>query len=88
MAVKVLISLPQGFLEEVDRAAAEERRSRSELIREALRSYLEARQVRKLRLKHVAEGRAPYGDFAAEFGAWETVSDEALANFEKELDQP
>ena len=86
MAVKVLLSLPQEFLETIDRVAAEEHRSRSELIREALRAYLEARQVRKLRLRQVAERPALCGDFAAEFEAWDAASDEALLNFEKGLD--
>lgn len=36
---RVLISLPDDFLEKVDLAAALEQRSRSELIREALRLY-------------------------------------------------
>jgi uncharacterized protein (DUF433 family) len=48
MANKILVSLPEKFLEDVDRLAAEEHRSRSELIREALRAYLETRQSRKL----------------------------------------
>lgn len=48
MANKVLVSLPQKFLEDVDRVAAEEHRSRSELIREALRAYLETRQGKKV----------------------------------------
>ena len=86
MAIKVLVSLPQEFLETIDRIAADEHRSRSELIREALRAYLETRQIRKMRLKQVMEGRAPYGDFAAEFNAWDIASDEALENFEKGLD--
>jgi len=88
MAAKILLSLPQDFLTDIDRIAAEEHRTRSELIREALRSYLETRLVRKMRLKQVAEGRAPYGDFASEFAAWDMASDEALANFEKDLDKP
>lgn len=88
MAIKVLVSLPQEFLEDIDRVASEEHRSRSELIREALRSYLETRQVRKLRLKQVAENRALYDDFTAEFNAWDMASDEALENFEKRLDKP
>jgi len=88
MAIKILISLPQEFLEDIDRVAMEEHRSRSELVREALRSYLEARQVRKSRLKQISEGRALYGDFAAEFNAWDIASDEALENFEKGLDKP
>lgn len=39
-SVKVLICLPEKFLEEVDQVAEIEQRSRSELIREALRAYL------------------------------------------------
>lgn len=37
---RVLISLPDKFLEEIDHLAEEEQRSRSELIREALRYYI------------------------------------------------
>ena len=55
MANKVLVSLPEKFLENVDRVAAEEHRSRSELIREALRAYLDARQGKK-----VSDGSASY----------------------------
>ena len=44
MANKILVSLPEKFLEDVDRVAAEEHRSRSELIREALRAYLEVKK--------------------------------------------
>ncbi len=40
MATKVLISFPDDFLAEVDAAAQEEHRTRSELMREALRFYL------------------------------------------------
>ena len=48
MANKILVSLPEKFLEDVDRVAAEEYRSRSELIREALRAYLETRKGKKV----------------------------------------
>jgi Arc/MetJ-type ribon-helix-helix transcriptional regulator len=37
---KVMISLPERFLSEIDKAARSEQRTRSELIREALRAYL------------------------------------------------
>jgi Arc/MetJ-type ribon-helix-helix transcriptional regulator len=37
---KIMISLPQDFLKKVDRAAKAQGRSRSELIREALRNML------------------------------------------------
>jgi metal-responsive CopG/Arc/MetJ family transcriptional regulator len=38
---KIMISLPQEFLKKVDRAAKAQGRSRSELIREALRTLLD-----------------------------------------------
>ncbi len=86
MTTKILVSLPQEFLDEVDHLAGEEHRSRSELIREALRAYLEARQVRKLQLKRIIEQPAPSGaDVSAEFKTWESASDEALKNFENKL---
>ena len=37
---KVMISLPEEFLSEVDKAVRSEHRTRSDLIREALREYL------------------------------------------------
>jgi metal-responsive CopG/Arc/MetJ family transcriptional regulator len=37
---KVLVSMPDGFLSQIDEIATIEQRTRSELIREALRSYL------------------------------------------------
>jgi len=46
MAVaKVMISLPREFLAEIDRVAREEHRTRSELLREAVRLYLRTRQA-------------------------------------------
>ena len=86
MATKVLVSLPEEFLQLVDKVANEEHRSRSELIREALRIYLETRQVRKLRLRQVSESVAVYDGFSAEMNAWDAASDEALSNFEKGLE--
>jgi len=41
---KIMISLPQEFLKKVDRAARAQGRSRSELIREALRTLLAGSQ--------------------------------------------
>ncbi len=37
---KVLISMPDEFLERIDNVATNEQRTRSELIREALRNYI------------------------------------------------
>jgi CopG family transcriptional regulator/antitoxin EndoAI len=48
MTSKILVSIPKKFLEDVDRVAAEEHRSRSELIREALRAYMETRKGKKV----------------------------------------
>lgn len=41
---KVMVSLPDAFLRRVDRAARDQGRSRSELIREALRVALAGRE--------------------------------------------
>jgi len=41
MPKKVLIALPPGLLEQVDFVAQVEHRNRSDLIREALRRYLD-----------------------------------------------
>ena len=37
---RVLISMPEEFLNKIDQVASGENRSRSELIREALRTYI------------------------------------------------
>lgn len=44
MVTKVMVSFPDEFLLQVDRVAQEEHRSRSELIREALRLYIGLRK--------------------------------------------
>ena len=43
---RVLISRPEGFLDQIDEVAEMESRSRSELIREALRTYITRNKVR------------------------------------------
>jgi uncharacterized protein (DUF433 family) len=48
MANKILVSIPEKFLKDVDRLATEEHRSRSELVREALRTYMETRGGKKV----------------------------------------
>ncbi len=47
MATKVMVSFPDEFLAEVDRIAREEHRSRSELVREAIRLYIDRREHRR-----------------------------------------
>ena len=44
---RVLISMPEEFLSKIDQAAEGENRSRSELIREALRTYIYKQKVRE-----------------------------------------
>ncbi len=41
MPKKVLVALPPGLLEQIDLVAQAEHRNRSDLIREALRRYIE-----------------------------------------------
>jgi len=43
---RVLISMPEEFLSKIDDVAANESRSRSELIREALRTYIHKSKIR------------------------------------------
>lgn len=43
---RVLISMPEKFLDEIDTVANSENRTRSELIREALRTYMYRNQLR------------------------------------------
>ena len=43
---RVLISMPEDFLNRIDQVADGENRTRSELIREALRSYMCKSRVR------------------------------------------
>ena len=44
---RVLISMPEEFLDKIDQVADDENRSRSELIREALRTYIYKQKVRE-----------------------------------------
>lgn len=44
---RVLISMPEEFLGKIDQVAESEQRSRSELIREALRTYIHKSRVRE-----------------------------------------
>lgn len=42
---RILISMPDEFLSRVDGLAEEEQRTRSELVREALRTYLKRSRI-------------------------------------------
>ena len=43
---RVLISMPEDFIDKIDQVAEGENRTRSELIREALRSYMYKSRVK------------------------------------------
>lgn len=43
---KILVTMPDEFLQKIDGVALNEQRSRSELIREALRSYMRKMNIR------------------------------------------
>ena len=47
MSVKVMVSFPAEFLAQVDEVAQNEHRTRSELLREAARLYIETRHRRR-----------------------------------------
>lgn len=68
MTAKVMISIPDEFLAEVDLVAQEEHRSRSELIREALRLYISRRHERG------QSGTAP--GVREALAAYETLADQ------------
>ena len=44
---RVLISMPEEFLTKIDGVAEDENRTRSELIREVLRTYINKQRVRE-----------------------------------------
>lgn len=43
---KVMISVPEQFLDKIDNLANNENRTRSELIREALRTYIDKQNIK------------------------------------------
>jgi metal-responsive CopG/Arc/MetJ family transcriptional regulator len=53
---KVLASLPPGLLEEVDVVAKVEHRTRTDIIREALRRYVDSYKRNQVALKLVPPG--------------------------------
>ncbi|MBI4240564.1 MAG: ribbon-helix-helix protein, CopG family [Candidatus Rokubacteria bacterium] len=68
---KVMISLPDAFLKKVDRAARAQGRTRSELIREALRTTLGREDARWRSWK---EALAPLRDLEQQWvGQWDSA---------------
>ncbi|MBI4526572.1 MAG: ribbon-helix-helix protein, CopG family [Deltaproteobacteria bacterium] len=68
---KVMISLPDEFLKKVDRAAQAQGRSRSELIREALRAVVAGKDSRARSWK---QALAPLRDLEQHWvGQWDST---------------
>ncbi len=68
---KVMVSLPDGFLKKVDRTAKAQGRSRSELIREALRLML----TRKEKGRSWKEALAPLKELDQQWvGQWDSTN--------------
>ena len=68
---KVMVSLPDDFLRKVDRVARAQGRSRSELIREALRSVLGGKTSQRRSWK---EALAPLRDLEQQWiGQWDST---------------
>jgi Arc/MetJ-type ribon-helix-helix transcriptional regulator len=67
---KVMVSFPGNFLKKVDRAARSQGRSRSALIREALRGMLGAGRARRA----WKEGLAPLRELEEQWvGKWDST---------------
>lgn len=76
MAAKIMISLPPSFLRQVDEVARAEHRSRSELIREAMRFYIEEK-IRRRRPLDDPTVRAAYEHVLSSPDTWSGKWDSA-----------
>lgn len=72
MRAVVSVSLPEEMASELERAAKKTGRAKSELIKEALRSYLWEERYRKLRKKLVPNAKA--GGFVTDEDVFRAVS--------------
>lgn len=82
---RILVSLPQSLLEEVDVLAAMENRNRSEFIREAMKLYIRERkkvQIRESMKKGYLEMAAINSELA-EMGL--TAENECFTGYEMKL---
>ena len=73
---RVNIMIPETMLEEVDQAAEEDNLSRSGLIQEAARRYLETRRIEREaaeRKQRMEKAAANMDKLADKFGKWDGV---------------
>jgi CopG family transcriptional regulator/antitoxin EndoAI len=82
---RILVSLPESLLEEVDVLAAMENRNRSEFIREAMKLYIKERKKMKIResMKKGYLEMAAINAELAELGL--TADNECFNGYEKKL---
>ena len=52
---KILVTMPDAFLHKIDNVAVNEQRTRSELIREALRNYMKRSNINTQKAERDAE---------------------------------
>ena len=52
---RILVSMPDEFLSKIDQVAGSEQRTRSELIREALRTYMKRSNINSEKAQKNAE---------------------------------
>ena len=57
---RVLISMPEDFLDKIDQVADGENRTRSELIREALRTYIKRSRIANNTKAKIKYSNCPY----------------------------
>ncbi len=82
---KVLITIPEPLLEEVDQVCSNEKSNRSEFVREAMRCYLEEKRKKNLReqLKHGYQEMASINlDIA---GMYFDLENEQFTGYEEKL---
>lgn len=88
---RVIITVPDDFLAQIDETARNEHRSRSELIREALRQYVTQRQTALRQERAASEVREAVGIIehlrtqAATRARLATSSVEAIRTFRGQL---
>lgn len=82
---RILVSLPESLLEEVDLLASMENRNRSEFIREAMKLYISEKKKREIResMKKGYMEMAAINLEMAELGF--TAENECLNSYEKRL---
>lgn len=76
--LKINITLPENFLKELDKAAKDEKLSRSEFIRKAIQSYWELQKqkiIEKKRAQNIKEAIEIQDRLRVKSGNWDGVAE-------------